>query len=54
MIIIDSDGGPSERDEKDCEERLAAISSPPKGKKLVTSEVSPLLFIPLLSPLISI
>jgi hypothetical protein len=48
-IIIDSDGGPSDRDEINCEERLAAVNSPIKGKKRASSDVSPLLFVTLLS-----
>jgi hypothetical protein len=34
------DGGLSDNDERKGEEREAAINSPPKGKKRVTSEVS--------------
>jgi hypothetical protein len=38
-ITIFSDGGLSDADEIKGEEREAAIKSPPKGKKRVTSEV---------------
>ena len=39
-IAVMSDGGLSDNDETHGEERLAAIRSPPKGKKRVTSDVS--------------
>jgi hypothetical protein len=39
-ITIMSDGGLSDNDEINGEERLAAVNSPPKGRKRVTSEVS--------------
>jgi hypothetical protein len=39
-IFVDNDGGLSDNDEVRGEEREAAITSPPKGKKRVTSEVS--------------
>jgi len=44
-ITIYSNGGLSDTDEIKGEEREAAIKSPPKGKKWVTSEVSLLPFI---------
>jgi hypothetical protein len=40
-IAVMDDGGLSDNDEINGEERLAAVHSPPKGKKRVTSEVSP-------------
>jgi hypothetical protein len=40
MIYIKSDGGLSDNDEINGEERTFAVNSPPKGKKRVTSEVS--------------
>jgi hypothetical protein len=39
-MALYSDGGLSDRDETIGKEREAAINSPPKGKKRVTSEVS--------------
>jgi hypothetical protein len=44
-ITIYSNGGLSDNDETKGEEHEAAIKSPHKGKKRVTSEVSLLLFI---------
>jgi hypothetical protein len=42
MIIVNSDGGPSDRDETNhgLKERLAAVNSPLKGRKRVSREVS--------------
>ena len=42
-ITIMSNGGLSDNDETNGEERLAAVNSPPKGKKRVDSNVSPFL-----------
>jgi hypothetical protein len=39
-LSLHIDGGLSDNDERRGEEREAAINSPPKGKKRVTSEVS--------------
>jgi hypothetical protein len=39
-LSLQVDGGLSDNDERRGEEREAAINSPPKGKKRVTSEVS--------------
>jgi hypothetical protein len=47
MITIMSDGGLSDNDETNGEERLAAVNSPPKGRKRATSDVSLLLIIKL-------
>jgi hypothetical protein len=41
-LSLSIDGGLSDNDEMRGEEREAAINSPPKGKKRVTSEVSSL------------
>jgi len=37
---VDSDAGLSDNDETKGSEREAAVNSPPKGKKRVTSDVS--------------
>jgi hypothetical protein len=39
-LSLQVDGGLSDNDERRGEEREAAINSPPKGRKRVTSEVS--------------
>jgi hypothetical protein len=39
-VPVDSNGGLSDNDKLQGEERIAAINSPPKGRKRVTSEVS--------------
>jgi hypothetical protein len=44
-LSLQYDGGLSDNNEMRGEEREAAINSPPKGKKQVTSEVSFLLLI---------
>src|ERR1700722_10262491 len=49
-ITIMSDGGLSDNDETNGEERRAAVNSPPKGKKRVNSNVSPLLVARFWSP----
>jgi hypothetical protein len=50
MVTVNSDGGPSDRDEtnSNLKERLAAVNSPLKGRKRVSREVSLRLVIPLL------
>lgn len=40
FVIVDSDGGLSDRDETNGTEREVAIKSPPKGKQRVSSSVS--------------
>jgi hypothetical protein len=39
-LSLHTDGGLSDNDKRRGKERAAAINSPPKGKKQVTSEVS--------------
>ena len=40
-IVVRSDGGLSDSDEMRGAEREAAVNSPPKGKKVIVSDVSP-------------
>jgi hypothetical protein len=44
VISLSDEGGLSDCDELDGKEREAAINSPPKGKKRITSEVTSRLF----------